>query len=71
MYFGKKQVLPLSHAERLQNTMKAFTQAKDELTDLRLEIAEQIDEHEAAILTLRKDQQAVVESLQRIKSITG
>lgn len=71
MNFGKKQVLPLSNAERLQNTMKAFTQAKDDLTDLRLEIAEQIDEHETAILTLRKDQEAVVESLQRIKTITG
>ena len=66
----KKVHLPLSHAQRLRGVMEQFTQARDDLTELQLEISEEITEKEAALQVLKLDLENTTDALARIKTIT-
>ena len=71
MAFGKKNMLPLSHSEKLRNHMNVFTETLDNLRSLEVDIAEELNEVDEKRNVLNQDLNATHEAIARVRQVTG
>lgn len=69
--FGNKQVLPLTHDERLRNHMSVFTETLKGLEELSADLSTEITVHESKLTELQKTHKQTQEAIQRVKAFTG
>lgn len=71
MAFGKKTVLPLSHAEQLRNHLSVFTETLNNLRELEEVISEELSEAAAKCHQLNQDLTDTRDAIARVRKVTG
>lgn len=67
----KSQVLPLTNAERIANSLSAFHQAKNDLVAVVSDVEDQISEKQDELKQLNAEHTQATDALKRITAITG